>query len=109
MTTTLRSLVLRLPALALVAALLGGCAAGLVVRHEDPYHPVADIWVDGKKAGRLRHGESTTIRLQSGAHILRVVAPGEAESPWTRPHKELRMILERRATLTLLPLPAEGS
>ena len=97
---------LSVAALACLAA--SACAPQLLVVHEDPYHPVADIWVDGKRAGRVSHGDSMSVRLARGPHVLRAIAPGEAESPWTRPAKELRLIMDRRATLRLLPMPVEA-
>lgn len=96
-------------AVVLVALAAGACGPRLVVRHEDPYHPKAIVWVDGAKQGTLEHGDKMRVRLERGRHVVRVTLPGEKVGPWFAPRDEVSFVLDRKAVLRLLPMPASPS
>lgn len=99
----LRSVVVRLAAVALVAS-LAGCGTSLIVRHEDPRNPVAVIWLDGKQTSTVGYGKSVSLDVRRGAHRLRASLPGKKQNtPWHPEEQELNLVIDEDATLTLLP------
>ena len=85
--------------------LLGACSPSLIIRHEDPTHDRALIWLDGKRAGVVRYDDTLRVRVARGRHTIRAVAPGSDESPWHLDRPEVEVVIEDEATMTLLTPP----
>lgn len=98
-----------LTVVALVMALFGACAPRLEIRHEDPAHDAAAVWIDGEHVDTLEYGDRSRFRLREGLHRVRVVPPDQDWSPWHADHRELDVVLDEGAVMTLLPGPPKAS
>ena len=90
---------------AAVAVVLAACGPRLHVRHQDPGHPAAAVWVDGEVAATLLYGDSLSVSLERGVHQLQVRLPESGRSPWHPDRESLRLVMDGGATLILLPPP----
>lgn len=79
------------------------CSPGLIVRHMDPTHDVAEVWVDGYRVGTVEYDDRLVISVAKGRHVIKVVPPGRTDSPWHVGRPDVTVVLENDAVMTLLP------
>lgn len=104
MVRAIESRVLLALAFGLVACSLAACGASkLTVRHFDPGYEAANVYVDEERIGRVQYGKDMTVRLEPGLHEVQVYPEGAIFNPWTLDGGGWRFVLDRRATITLLP------
>ncbi|MCB9788881.1 MAG: hypothetical protein H6744_19570 [Deltaproteobacteria bacterium] len=74
-----------------------------MVRHQDSSAGDLEVSVDGWDARILDYGESTSWRLARGAHRIHVRDRTGSSRTWTKDPKGILVLIQRAATLTLLP------
>ncbi|MGM0575128.1 MAG: hypothetical protein ACQEXJ_05295 [Myxococcota bacterium] len=82
-----------------------GCGPALEIRHRDPGHEEAEVWIDGERVDTVGYGDDERFRLDEGVHGVRVVPTGRSDSPWHAERREVRFVLDEGAVMTLLPGP----
>lgn len=87
--------------LGFVLAACGGPT--LMVRHQDPTHPLVDIRVDDENVGAIEYGETLSMRVEEGVHQVDASPRGSDTNPWTEDGSGWRLFVQYEAQLTLLP------
>ncbi len=99
---------LALWAIAAACLAVSACAPSLVVRHMDPSHPVAVVWIDGEIVGNVKFGKEASFGITQGPHRVRARLPKTETSPWHPELDAVPVVIDEGATLTLLPPDVEG-
>ena len=90
-------------ALALILVTQVGClSAAIVVRHQDPTQPVAEVIVDGVVRGTVRHGDELELGVERGSHTLSVAEPGRVANAWSEDERPFVVVVDSLCVVTLM-------
>ena len=99
----------RLILILLVSTTMIGCQSSLlVIRHQDPTQPVAEVRIDGVDQGSLNYGEELELRVKPGQHELSLTTPGSDTNAWSDDQKPVGFVMDERCVVTLMTPPSRA-
>jgi|GEM_PF-4451146 len=92
-----------------VSVWMVGCQSSLlVIRHQDPTQPVAQVRIDGVEQGSLNYGEELELRVKPGHHELSLTTPGSETNAWSDDQKPVGFVMDERCVVTLMTPPSRS-
>ena len=85
------------------AMVMTGCQSSLlVIRHQDPTQPIAEVSIDGVDQGAVRYGEELELRVKPGAHTLSLTPPGSKTNAWSDDQRPVDFVMDEMCVVTLM-------
>jgi hypothetical protein len=88
-----------------------GCGGStLEIRHNDPTHPQAVVYVDREAVGVVEHGKDMSVRVDRGVHLVEIMPPGSQINPWAEDSRGWRLFIDESTVITLFggaPAPSQ--